>query len=403
MTLTFLFFTGISYDSLQRIAIISEENHMPITTILTPALGTKGFWTFKEPFNSFVINNYNIDLVNSKQTVISVMSMKDLIANNFIDPFTAIYLPSGLNEVDYKEDLLDDVPILSFSGMAGNTEVLFRIPLNYVASIPNDSDVTYRNKAIVLDLGNLPDNVDLSIHNNDLKDFALSKYGVLPSVKEVQVGTPSYISKLASKTSEIIRINSATMRDTHLLQLKKLKITYDEIMFKYQRISNCFVTAKEDLDALQNAINNANNVSGLALTISIDNIVKGSSFISRVTGNFPDGTVFYWATYKTPGVTQLLTPTSGSFVFQNNTAYIHHYLQSKDNVIDSPFFIILKNEASDLGFAVISPVLRSLEHTLSNDTYTVTTNLNSLPLGLSQPEKSEDQGYRSFANIFFSY
>lgn len=376
---------------------------MPTITILTPALHTKGFWSFKEPFNSFVINNYNIDLVNSKQTVISIMSMKDLIANNFIDPFTAIYLPAGLSEVDFKEDLLDNVPILSFSGMAGNTEVLFRVPLNYVASVPNDSDVTYRNKAIVLDLGRLPENVDLSVHNEDLRDFALSKFGVLPSVKEVQVGNPTYVSELTSKVRETVRINSASMRETHLLQLQKLKGIHGEIMYKYGRISNCFITAKEDLEALQDAINGANNASGLALTVNIVNIVKGSSFVSRVTGNFPDGTTFYWATYKTTGTTELLEPTFGSFVFKNKEAYIYHYLQSKDNVLDTPFFIILKNEASDLGFAVLGPVLRSLEHTLGANTYIETTNLNAYPIGSGPASKSADQGYRSFANLFYSY
>lgn len=375
---------------------------MSTVTVITPTLFTKGFWTLKEPFNSYVTNNYNVDLANSRQTLISIMSMKDLIANNMIDPFTAIYEPAGLTEVDFKEDLLDDIPVLSFSAAVGSTDALYRVPLSYVQSVPADDDVVYRNKAIVLDLGDLPEGVDLSIHNTDMSEFALSKYGVVPTVKEVEVGPAIYVSHTQSSLRETVRKNSATQRDTHLLQLRKLQSLFDETMYKYAKVSDCFVQAKTLAADLMAILNGKNAATGLSISLSSTNIVKGSSFVTKVTGNLPDGSTFAWATYKPGGSTSLMKPFGGTITIYNGLAYIYHYVQSKATISDSVFYIVLKNGILDFDFAAISEGIATKEHKLGTESYVVTVNLEQLPISGMAQGIAATPSFRSSLELFYA-
>ncbi len=334
------------------------------------------------------------------------MSMKDLIANNFIDPFTAVYQPAGLTEVDYKEDLLDDIPIVSFSGMVGDTEVLYRVPLNYVSDLPPDGDIVYRNKAIVLDLGILPEKTDLSIHNQDLAEYALSKYGVFPQVKEVEVGPATYVAPEQSAVNELVRINSATQRETNLLMLAKMRALYGETLYKYRRVSDCFVLCKQELaDALALL---ASNYAGSAvlLSTSLSTIVKGSSFVTTVTAapgvTIPDGTTFIWSVVKTSGSSQLFHTQTGTVTMVNGKGTIYHYVQSPDLLDDTPVYIGLRKTYLDTTYSVMGPKLKTVEQKSGTDTYAYTSSLDDLPIGPMAAEYSSDPAYRNLAALFYS-
>lgn len=204
-------------------------------TVNVPSVGLEAYFTFKEPINRYLKNKFNLDSLTVKLKVISIISMKDMIRNDLRDPFTELYSAAGLSEVDYKQDLLDNVPIVSFSfrDLEG-IERFIRSPLNYISTISNLADIEYMNKLIVLDLNKLPISLDTTLFFNDLADFIETRIGILPSIKEVNVGDVELVSLDEHTTRETVRNNMVTVHKTLSIQLQEANLKYDQVMNRLQ-------------------------------------------------------------------------------------------------------------------------------------------------------------------------
>ena len=204
---------------------------MPDITVNTPNIGLISVFTFKEPINTYLKNKFNLDSLTVKLKVISVISMKDMIRNDLRDPFTELYSSAGITEVEYKTDLIDNVPIVSFSytDLAG-IERYIRSPLNYIDSIANISNIEYMNKLLVLDLNKLPASLDTTLFFNDLSDFIQSRMGLTPSIKEVNVGDIEFVDNTEHTTRETVRTNTVTVYKTLATQLSEANLRYDQVI-----------------------------------------------------------------------------------------------------------------------------------------------------------------------------
>lgn len=210
---------------------------MQDVTVNVPSVGTEAYFTFKEPINTFLKNKYNLDSLTVKLKVISVISMKDMIRNDFRDPFTELYMPSGLSEVEYKKDLIDNIPIVSFSFRdLDGVEKYIRSPLNYINSISNISDIEYINKLLVIDLNKLPVSLDISFLFFELSDYIKTRLGITPTIKEVNIGDVTFVSTNEHNTRETIRNNNVTVHKTLSVQLQEANLRYDNIMARLQEL-----------------------------------------------------------------------------------------------------------------------------------------------------------------------
>lgn len=191
-------------------------------TVAIPSVGTEAYFTFKEPYNLYIRNKFNINTLATKLKVISVISMRDMIRTDLRDPFTEVYEVAGLSEVEYKRDLKDNVYLVSFSlKTCDGVERYFRIPLNYVGNVSTPSTVEYANRMLVVDLGSLPTTVDLTPLFSDLLDFVATRSGVSAAVKDVAIGEVIHISPTDHETRETIRKNSVTVHKTLAIQLEE--------------------------------------------------------------------------------------------------------------------------------------------------------------------------------------
>lgn len=206
-------------------------------SVNVPSIGLQAYFTFKEPFNTFFKAKYNLDSLTIKLKVISVISMRDMIRNDLRDPFTELYETVGISEVDYKTDLLDNIPIVSFSFKdLSDVEKYIRCPLNYIDSYSNVSNIEYINKVFVIDLNKLPIDLDLSVYINDLKDFIESRVGLTPDVKEVSIGDVELVDLNEHSTRETIRTNTITVHKTISTQLQELNLKYNELLNRLQTL-----------------------------------------------------------------------------------------------------------------------------------------------------------------------
>lgn len=210
---------------------------MPDVTINIPSIGLESYFTFKEPINTYFKNKFNIDPLTVKLKVISLISMRDMIRNDLRDPFTEIYVPAGISEIEYKKDLLDNITIISFSfrDLLG-VERFARCPINYVKSIADISNIEYINKMIVIDLNRLPVNLDTTLFFADLADFIESRIGVVPAIKEVNIGDVEFVTPDEHAIRETVRTNMVTVHKTQSIQLQEANLRYDQIMQRLQDI-----------------------------------------------------------------------------------------------------------------------------------------------------------------------
>lgn len=208
---------------------------MPDVTINTPSIGLEAYFTFKEPINTYFKNKFNLDALTVKLKVTSIIGMRDMIRTDLRDPFSELYVPAGLDEVAYKKDLRDNINIISFSfrDYAG-IEKYARCPLNYVQSISDITNKEYINKMIVLDMNRLPSDLDTTVFFNDLADFIESRMGIVPGIKEVNIGDVEFVTPDEHNIRETVRTNMVTVHKTLSTQLQEANLRYDQVMQRLQ-------------------------------------------------------------------------------------------------------------------------------------------------------------------------
>jgi hypothetical protein len=164
--------------------------------------------------------------------------MRDMIRNDLRDPFSEIYVPAGLSELEYKKDLRDEIAIISFSfvDIQGITKFC-RCPINYIQSIADISNKEYINKMIVLDMNRLPSDLDTTVFFSDLADFIESRLGVVPAIKEVNIGDVEFVSPDENVVRETVRTNMVTVHKTLSTQLQEANLRYDQMVQRLQDLN----------------------------------------------------------------------------------------------------------------------------------------------------------------------
>lgn len=205
--------------------------------LLLPPIGTEAVFSFRSPFDVYIKNILGKEEAEIKLEVNSIASMKDYIKLSHRDPFTDIYNPVGLSELIYKEDLKNEVPIVTFLYRDDfNMERLFRVPFSYVENCSNQSTVEYSNRGIYLSLPPLPVNLSIDATFPDIVDLIEDKLGVTVNISEVSTGEVTSVSleehkvreKIRRKTGSVYKSNY-TLRKEAEVELTAIKERLDEL------------------------------------------------------------------------------------------------------------------------------------------------------------------------------
>lgn len=200
-------------------------------TVAIPGIGTEAYFSFKEPYNTYLKNKLNLNSLSVKLKVISIISMRDMIRTDLRDPFTELYEPAGLSEVTYKQDLNNNIYLISFSFRTCDGVVRYvRVPLTYVNGYSDSATVEYANRIIMLDLGYLPKNLELDALFGDFIDYVSTRTGVAPEVKDVSVGDIHMLSQDEHETRETIRQNSVSVHKTLAIELAEKTLLLDQLL-----------------------------------------------------------------------------------------------------------------------------------------------------------------------------
>lgn len=184
---------------------------------LTPPVGMVGTISLSAPFTNAVVPNL-------PYTISAVRSLADIAASGS-DPYELYYQDAGISEDKYKEDLVGGACILSLQSSSG---IWVYVPNSYLASLPSAGGIPYTNYLVAVNLGLLPDNLDLTHFRNIIAELAHDVMGVENAeTKIVAASATMYLSQEDSKAIETARqgVMSALKTDRALyLEEQRLRL-----------------------------------------------------------------------------------------------------------------------------------------------------------------------------------
>lgn len=193
------------------------------------SLGMTGKFEFKSPANNIVDDTV-------EYTITSIRRIKEVF-NNREDPLVTIYGVLGISEEVFNADLEKDILIIGIKKVGGNRYTY--VPETFITTVPNLNGVRYVEKLLVLSLGKIP--VDLDLTN--LKDVLLDKIRTSTNL-EVQ------IKEIDNSSIEMV---DSVEHDAYMLRYNNLaskELSYEE---KYYAL----VESSQRLWDLTDNLNNA--------------------------------------------------------------------------------------------------------------------------------------------------
>ena len=173
-------------------------------------INLEGNFKLKEPLTS-LINEKVVYTVDASKSITSLLDEE-------IDVEKFVYLDQGLTTDDYKYDLLNKIPIITLKS-EGNA--LFHIPARYIDTAPQIVGVTYRNKAVIINLGYMPTDMDINFVLAELNDIITNQIGIIPesSIEDI---SGDYIASYTEDESYRAELdNNKTSNDTCSLKLSQ--------------------------------------------------------------------------------------------------------------------------------------------------------------------------------------
>lgn len=212
-------------------------------TVGMPHVGKHAYFSFKEPFATQVRTILGTDDVFLELDIESVVSMVDFITKFHRDPYVSIYNAVGLSEVEYKQDLHDEIPIITFAYTNSYAQkILFKVPHNYIAEQYDPGSIVYEDRVLVISLGSLPRLLDIEGIYDDVADFIATRVGVEPVVKDVSTGNPVFLDAEEHDLREEIRKNNATVNKTLAMENEELRTALADL---HERLNDMGISLAE--------------------------------------------------------------------------------------------------------------------------------------------------------------
>lgn len=161
---------------------------------MLPQINAYGVFTVLPPFT--------IDSVNYTCTAITLIST--LLERN-VDVFATVYQPKGLTNDQYLADLNNHVSIVTLESKDGPT---LELPNTYIANVPVQLAVPYSRLVLSIELGELPDALDLTQLQADLLTITNNYVGVNSTPKLHRIPVNKSYSHQEHLVKEAIRLQN---------------------------------------------------------------------------------------------------------------------------------------------------------------------------------------------------
>lgn len=207
-----------------------------ITTNLIPDIGASGIYTLSVPFNTVLTQN-------ASYKCLAIRQLQDIVASG-VDPFQAYYVsaPTPISQDQYTADLANGVCIVSLQASSG---AVVYVPSSFIASFPAKGGVPYTNLMMAVDLGAMPDYVDLTFLKQQITDLVQTTVGLTNVlIQTVTVSPTTNLSSADHALAEAAR--QANITNTVTPEAKVIALT-QQLQTANQTIANleAFIIANQ--------------------------------------------------------------------------------------------------------------------------------------------------------------
>lgn len=199
--------------------------------MVIPSLNTKGSFKFAPPFDK-------VTSENQEYTVNSIRNLLDLDRSGE-KPFETIYKPLGLTDIDFKNDVDNNIPICVFTTEGCE---FFYVPVNRILSLPITAGVKYRETVLALSLGNIPVDMNLELVKQSILEIVLATTGIETSVNEIPASTTVLIDYEQDKVFKSILNSKKTMNSSYLTKYNELQVQNEKLIQLVKNLENVIKT-----------------------------------------------------------------------------------------------------------------------------------------------------------------
>lgn len=186
------------------------------TSLIVPEMGSAGTWTLKDPYTASI----NPDQV---YTLIGLRQLADLIADG-VDAKAKYYDVYQQDPSVYQNDLTNGACIMTLQDSMGGCAY---VPNSFLLAYPSKGGVPYTVCMSAINLGAIPDSLDLTYFYSQLVDLALDTLGLTVTVKTVTVSATKMVSQETDADYESARLAKITNSTTDNAKLIAANKTID--------------------------------------------------------------------------------------------------------------------------------------------------------------------------------
>lgn len=190
-----------------------------------PPIGTSGIYALAAPFNTDLLpsTTYRCDAARRFSDFLELGT----------DPFEEFYVPKGLTQEQYQQDVANQIVIISLVS-ASNHWV--HVPSSYILSLPDINGIPYTVTILGMEMGAIPNYFDLTGLKAALADLAHATIGIRPAIKEAVISAVERVSQADHDVLEAARQQAITNSVTDRARLIALQQQYDTLKGQYDQL-----------------------------------------------------------------------------------------------------------------------------------------------------------------------
>ena len=192
---------------------------------LTPPIGASGIFKLAPPFQALL----NSGVSYSCQ---AVRRMSDILKLG-IDPYGQYYAPYGLARSLYDADLAADQAIVSLRSNGGHWVY---VPTSYIASYPNMGGIPYKALVLAINIGPVPDYLDLNPVKSKIRAVVQEMVGVSSEVQSVAISETKNMVQADHNAIEAARQANITNTTTDYARYLEAKAQRDALTLRVQQL-----------------------------------------------------------------------------------------------------------------------------------------------------------------------
>lgn len=189
---------------------------------LIPPIGASGIYKLASPFSVKLQSGMSYRC----EAVRRVIDFQEL----GVDVYEEFYLPENLSREQYEQDVSNQVAIVSLVASSGH---FVHVPSTYILAYPDISGVPYTVMVLGLELGAIPNYMDLTGLKVAITELVRDTIGVTSQCREVVISAVQKLSQSDHDALENARRSAITNSQTSRAKALTLQQQFNALQQQY--------------------------------------------------------------------------------------------------------------------------------------------------------------------------